>query len=89
MAHAVDTLGIAGVAPVSLEMRVSFFEPVRPGLVIVEGWVERTGKSTCFTEGVLQDPGGNVLAKASSTMRLASITKVAEVSAAALAGREP
>ena len=69
MAHAV--IGeAADVTPMSLELKVSFFAPARPGLVVAEGWIERRGRSTCFLEGQLKDAGGNVLAKASSTARL-------------------
>lgn len=86
MAHAVFTLGLEDVAPATLELKVSFFAPVRPGLVIAEGWVERPGKSTCFAEGLLRNAGGDVLAKASSTIRLASMAKVIAGSRAAVGG---
>ncbi|MEZ5376066.1 MAG: PaaI family thioesterase [Acidimicrobiales bacterium] len=54
----------------TLEVKVSFFRPATPGVVIAEGWIERAGKQTVFTEGRLLDTEGNVLAKASSTVRL-------------------
>ena len=54
----------------SPELKVSYFAPARPGRVIAEGWIERRGRTTCFAEGRLVDPAGNVLAKASSTIRL-------------------
>ncbi len=54
----------------TLEVKVSFFRPAAPGRVVAEGWVERAGKQTVFTEGRLLDGDGNVLAKASSTVRL-------------------
>ncbi|MFV0258514.1 MAG: PaaI family thioesterase [Acidimicrobiales bacterium] len=54
----------------TLELKVSFFRPARPGPVRAEGWIERAGKQTVFTEGHLLDPDGQVLAKASSTIRL-------------------
>jgi len=85
MAHAVMSLGRPDVAPASLELKVSFFAPVRPGLVVAEGWVERPGKSTCFAEGVLRNEAGEVLAKASSNIRLASLAKVVAGSREALA----
>ena len=69
MSHA----AIAGdreMTPMSLELKVSFFAPARPGLVIAEGWIERRGRSICFSEGRLLNPAGDVLAKASSTIRL-------------------
>lgn len=69
MAHAVIAEA-PDITPMSLELKVSFFAPARPGLVVAEGWIERRGKSTCFLEGRLLDSAGNVLAKASSTARL-------------------
>jgi acyl-coenzyme A thioesterase PaaI-like protein len=58
------------MTPMSLELKVSYFAPARPGRVIAEGWIERRGRATCFAEGRLLDPDGKVLAKASSTLRL-------------------
>lgn len=54
----------------TLEVKVSFFRPANPGLVIAEGWIERAGKQTVFAEGQLLDGDGKVLAKSSSTIRL-------------------
>ncbi len=54
----------------TLEIKVSFFQPATPGPVVAEGWIERAGKQTVFTEGRLLDGDGNILAKASSTIRL-------------------
>jgi uncharacterized protein (TIGR00369 family) len=69
MAHA--SLSIAPeMTPMSLELKVSYFAPARPGRVTAEGWIERRGRATCFAEGRLLDPKGQVLAKASSTIRL-------------------
>jgi uncharacterized protein (TIGR00369 family) len=74
MAHAVISMGIPEggqhMTPMSLELKVSFFAPARPGLVIAEGWIERAGKSTAFLEGRLLNGAGEVLARASSTARL-------------------
>jgi len=70
MAHAIIARSGVDMVPMSLELKVSFFKPARPGKVIAEGWVERAGGSTCFTEGRLLDGAGEVLAKASSTIRL-------------------
>lgn len=83
MAHAAIAMGGPDVVPMSLELKVSFFAPARPGLVIAEGWVERRGRSTCFFEGHLLDTAGKVLAKASSTLMLASRQRVEQASAAA------
>src|SRR6185437_17122288 len=69
MAHASISLSPT-LTPMSLELKVSYFAPARPGRVIAEGWIERPGRTTCFAEGRLLDLAGNVLAKASSTIRL-------------------
>ncbi len=58
------------MTPMSLDLNVSFFAPARPGRVIAEGWIEKAGRSTCFAEGRLLNAGGDVLAKATSTIRL-------------------
>ena len=82
MAYAAVAMAGDGVTPMSLELKVSFFSPARPGMVVAEGWVERRGRSTCFFEGRLSDEHGKVLAKASSTVMLADRARV-EASAAA------
>jgi acyl-CoA thioesterase len=69
MAHASISL-LPDATPMSLELKVSYFAPARPGRVIAEGWIERRGRTTCFAEGRLVDLAGRVLAKASSTIRL-------------------
>ena len=84
MAQAAMMLAGGDIVPMTLEMKVSFFEPARPGRVIAEGWVERAGKATCFAEGRLLGPGGVVLAKASTTLRLVPRHKVEAASRAAV-----
>jgi acyl-CoA thioesterase len=69
MAHASITLA-PDMTPMSLELKVSYFAPVRPGRVVAEGWIERPGRTNCFAEGRLLDAEGHVLAKGSSTIRL-------------------
>ena len=69
MAHASISL-MPEMTPMSLELKVSYFAPARPGRVTAEGWIERRGRATCFAEGRLLDPAGQVLAKAISTIRL-------------------
>jgi acyl-coenzyme A thioesterase PaaI-like protein len=86
MAHAVIAVLGHDVTPMSLEIKVSFFAPVRPGRVIAEGWIERRGKKTAFVEGHLLDPDGNVLAKGSSTVTLFDRGKVEAAAKAALQG---
>ena len=86
MAHAAIAKNGPGVTPMTLELKVSFFAPVRPGLVIAEGWAVRNGRKTAFYEGHLLDEDGNVLAKASTTMMLADRSRVEAASKAAVAG---
>lgn len=83
MAHAAIAANGADVTPMTLELKVSFFAPVRPGLVIAEGWVERAGRKTCFYEGHLKDEAGKVLAKATTTMMLADRARVEAAAKAA------
>ncbi len=54
----------------TLEIKVSFLRPATPGEVVAEGWIERAGRQTVFSEGRLLDSDGKLLAKASSTIRL-------------------
>lgn len=86
MAHAAMAMSGPDVVPMSLELKVSFFAPARPGLVTAKAWVERRGRSTCFFEGQLLDPAGKVLAKASSTLMLADRGRIEQASSQAVAG---
>jgi uncharacterized protein (TIGR00369 family) len=86
MAHAVIAVLGHDVTPMSLEIKVSFFAPVRPGLVVAEGWIERRGRKTAFVEGHLLDAAGNVLAKGSSTVTLFDRAKVEAAARAATQG---
>lgn len=83
MAHAAIAMAGTDIVPMSLELKVSFFAPTRPGKVIAEAWVERRGRSISFFEGRLLDPAGKVLAKASSTLQLVDRGKVEAASRAA------
>ena len=85
MAHAAMAMAGPDVVPMSLELKVSFFAPARPGLVTAKAWIERRGRSTCFFEGQLLDAAGKVLAKASSTLMLADRTRVEQASSKAVA----
>ncbi len=70
MAHACIARYTTAFWIATLELKVSFFKPTPPGRVIAEGWIERGGKQTVFAEGRLLDQHGEVLAKATSTIRL-------------------
>lgn len=84
MAHAAMAKNGPDITPMTLEMKISFFAPARPGLVIAEGWVERHGKRTSFYEGHLKAPDGTVLAKGTSTILIADKARVMKASEAAL-----
>jgi uncharacterized protein (TIGR00369 family) len=70
MAHVVMASSNMEVSPLTLEIKVSFLAPGRPGLVVAEAWIERRGKTLAFLEGTLKNEAGETLAKASSTVRL-------------------
>jgi len=70
MAHVVMAQSEDAANPLSLEIKVSFLNPATPGLIIAEAWIERSGKSIAFLEGLIKNEAGEVLAKATSTMKL-------------------
>ncbi len=77
MAHAVMAKHGMDRVPISLDLKISYFAPTNPGLVIAEGWIESGGRSTLFAEGRLLDANGKVLAKGISTIRLIDSARVA------------
>ena len=80
MAHAAMARNGPEIVPMSLELKVSFFAPARPGLLIAEGWVERHGKRTSFYEGHIKAMDGTVLAKGTSTILIADKSRVIRAS---------
>ena len=84
MAHAIMALTGPDRVPMTLELKVSFFAPARPGIVLAEAWVIKAGRSTAFVEGSLMDAAGTLLAKASSTLTLVDRAKVEAASKVAL-----
>jgi uncharacterized protein (TIGR00369 family) len=70
MAHVVMAQSADAANPLSLEIKVSFLKPTTPGLIIAEAWIERSGKSIAFLEGLIRNEQGEILAKATSTMKL-------------------
>ena len=60
--------GIGGgyVLP-TLELKVNYLRPVRPGRVIVEGWLVHRGKSVAFLEGRVLNEEGEECARATAT----------------------
>jgi acyl-CoA thioesterase len=84
MAHAAIAKVGEGVTPMTLELKVSFLAPARPGPVFASAWAVRHGRRTAFYEGELKDGAGTLLAKASSTLMMADRAKVEAVSKAAV-----
>ncbi len=70
MARAAMLATEGALVPATLEIKVSFFRAANPGPVRAEGWVERLGRSIGFLEGRLTTLDGDVLATATSTVKL-------------------
>lgn len=75
MAHLVMAKTDYQFSPLSLEIKVSFLKSAAPGLIVAEAWIERMGKSTAFLEGCIRNEAGEVLAKASSTVKLVAMKR--------------
>lgn len=84
MAHAAIAICGEDLVPMTLELKVSFFAPARPGTIFAEGWAIKHGRRTAFYEGALKDAAGTLLAKATSTMTLVDRAKVEAASKAAI-----
>ena len=84
MAHAAIAKFGSDRVPISLELKISYFAPTNPGLVIAEGWIE-SGRRTLFAEGRLTDSAGKVLAKGSSTITMIDVARVQSQMAGGLA----
>jgi uncharacterized protein (TIGR00369 family) len=77
-----DTMGPALVATLepdqfapTLELKVSYLRPARPGRLIGTGRVVHRGGSIAFLAGELADESGQVLATASATARIVRIDR--------------
>jgi uncharacterized protein (TIGR00369 family) len=77
-----DTLGTALITLLepyefcpTLEMKVSFLRPARPGRLIGEGRVVQRGKSVAFLEGRLLDDEEEPVATATSTVRIHQLSE--------------
>ena len=63
------TLGAEQFAP-TIEMKVSFLRPARPGPLIAEGRVVHKTRSLAFVEGALSTEDGDLIATATATARI-------------------
>jgi uncharacterized protein (TIGR00369 family) len=75
MAHLVMAKTKFEFSPLSLEIKVSFLKSASPGLIVAEAWIERMGRSTAFLEGCIKNEEGEILAKASSTVKLVAMKR--------------
>lgn len=70
MATAAIAKGKMEVAVPTLELKISFFEAMGPGIVFAEGRVMRWGGSVGFLDGDLKDEKGRLIAHATSTIKI-------------------
>ena len=59
-----------GMLAPTLEIKVSFLRPARPGPLIGEGRVAHRTRTVAFLEGTLSTEEGTVVAKATATARI-------------------
>ena len=74
-----DTLGPALVATLhatefapTLELKVNFIRPARPGILIGEGRIVSRGRTIAFLAGELTNDEGELVATATATARIVS-----------------
>src|SRR5215475_15519423 len=70
MANAAIVKGRLAVAVPTLEVKISFFEAMGPGIVYAEGRVLRWGGSVGFLDGELRDEKGRLIVHATSTVKI-------------------
>ena len=58
----------------TLELKVSFIRPAKPGTLIGTGRVVHRGASVAFLEGELRDSAGDLIATATATARLVQVS---------------
>jgi len=70
MANAAIVKGNLAVAVPTLELKISFFEAIGPGIVFAEGRVMRWGGSVGFLDGDIKDEKGRLIVHATSTIKI-------------------
>ena len=70
MATAAIARGKLSVAVPTLEIKVSFFEAMGPGIRFAEGRVQRWGGSIGFLDGDLKDEKGRLIVHSTSTVKI-------------------
>jgi acyl-CoA thioesterase len=70
MANAAIVKGDLAVAVPTLELKISFFEAMGPGVVFAEGRVMRWGGTVGFLDGDIKDEQGRLIVHATSTIKI-------------------
>ena len=70
MANAAIAKGKIAVAVPTLELKISFFEAMGPGVVFAEGRVMRWGGTVGFLDGDIKDEKGRLIVHATSTIKI-------------------
>ena len=70
MAHVINHATEGAMGAATLELKVNFLESTPRTTVEVSAWIERLGRSIAFVEGALTTLDGELLATASSTIKL-------------------
>ena len=70
MAHAAMAKGSFANAVPTLELKISYFEAMGPGIVYAEGRVMRWGGSVGFLDGDIKDEKGRLIVHATSTIKI-------------------
>lgn len=76
MANAAVAKGKMAVAVPTLELKISFFEAMGPGIVFAEGRVMRWGGTVGFLDGDLKDEQGRMIVHATSTIKIVRPKKI-------------
>jgi uncharacterized protein (TIGR00369 family) len=67
----------AEVFPSTINLNVQFLAPAKPGRLIGKARVIQRGKTIGFVEAELEDADGNAIARATSSVRITAIQKIA------------
>ena len=61
--------------PSTIDLHVQFLSPAKPGKIIGQGRIVRLGRTIGFVEAELADESGNLLARASASVRITAMHK--------------
>jgi uncharacterized protein (TIGR00369 family) len=63
--------------PSTINLNAQFLTPAKPGQIIGKGRVVKIGKTIGFVEAELEDANGSILARASASVRITAMPKLA------------